>query len=94
MDAKPLLLALFLAPAGAFANGCATDPSYGAGCGGGYPQASTATPQIDYNYGYGTRTDVYLRGDGQIQVYEHMSSGPDDEVRVYDWQDEEDWGDE
>lgn len=77
MDAKPLLLALAFAPAAAFANGCATDPSYGAGCGGGYPQA-------DYNYGYGTRTDVYLLPGGGIDVENHMSSGPENEVRLYD----------
>ena len=76
MDAKPLLLALFLAPA-AFANGCATDPSYGAGCGGGYPQP-------DYNYGYGTRTDVHLLPGGGVDVQNHMSSGPENEVRLYD----------
>lgn len=34
---------------------------------------------------YGTRTDIYLMDDGEIQIQEHMSSDEDDEVRVYDY---------
>lgn len=88
MDAKPLFLTLLIAPV-ALADSCATDPSYGAGCGGGYytPKSSAATfdpIQADYNYGYGTRTDIYLLPGGGVEVQNHMSSGPQNEVRLYD----------
>ena len=72
---KPLCFALLLLAGNATAgSGCADDASYGAGCGGGYPQ-----PQE-----YGTRTDVYLTNDGRIgQINQHLSSDEDDEVRFY-----------
>ncbi len=40
--------------------------------------------QTDYNYGYGTRTDVYLSSGGEVEVENHMSNGPQNEVRLYD----------
>lgn len=87
MDVKALILGLLLAPlasAETFEQQLARELSEGMD-----GKVAIEPIQADYNYGYGTRTDVYLRGDGQIQVYEHMSSGPSDEVRVYDWQNQE-----
>lgn len=55
---------------------CETDSAYGAGCGGKYP----AVPD------HGTRTDVYVRDDGQLDVYKHQATGAGDNLRVYDYE--------
>ncbi len=75
MDLRPFALALALiAPAANAGSGCADDPSYGAGCGGGYP----AVPD------YGTRTDVYLDEQGRVDgVYKHQATGEGDNLRIY-----------
>ncbi len=77
MDLRPLALALALiAPAAYAGSGCADDASYGAGCGGGYPSVPD----------YGTRTDLYIRDGGQIDVYKHQATGEGDNLRIYDYE--------
>lgn len=77
MDLRPLALALALAaPITNAGSGCADDPSYGAGCGGGYPSAPD----------YGTRQDVYVRDNGQIEVFRHQATSPGDNLRIYDYE--------
>lgn len=48
-------------------------------CNGGvdpYPQ----TPD------HGTRTDLYIRDGGQIDVYKHQATGEGDNLRIYDYE--------
>lgn len=48
-------------------------------CNGGvdpYPQ----TPD------YGTRQDVYVRDNGQIEVFRHQATSPGDNLRIYDYE--------
>lgn len=48
-------------------------------CNGGvdpYPQ----TPD------YGTRQDVYVHDNGQIEVFRHQATSPGDNLRVYDYE--------
>ena len=76
---KILLGALaLLAATSTWANGCATDPSYGAGCGTGFGGVGGA-PQ------YGTSVQVITGHDGQQFIQTAPSFGPHDEVRVIDY---------
>lgn len=76
---KILLGALtLLAATSTWANGCATDPSYGAGCGTGFGGVDSA-PR------YGTSVQVITGHDGQQFIQITPSFGPHDEVRVIDY---------
>lgn len=76
---KILLGALaLLAATSTWANGCATDPSYGAGCGTGFGG-------VDGVPRYGTSVQVITGHDGQQFIQTAPSFGPDDEVRVIDY---------
>ena len=76
---KILLGALaLLAATSTWANGCATDPSYGAGCGTGFGGVDSA-PR------YGTSVQVITGHDGQQFIQTAPSFGPHDEVRVIDY---------
>lgn len=76
---KILLGALaLLAATSTWANGCATDPSYGAGCGTGFGGADSA-PR------YGTSVQVITGHDGQQFIQTAPSFEPYDEVRVIDY---------
>ena len=82
MNIKPLLLTLLLSPlacAQTFEQQLATELAEGMD-----GKVDFVPIQADYNYGYGTRTDVYLLPGGGIDVQNHMSSGPENEVRLYD----------
>lgn len=35
---------------------------------------------------YGTRTDVYVRDNGQVEVFEHQATGRGDNLRIYDYE--------
>ncbi len=86
MDLRPLALALALAAPTANA-ACeswmtpGTD-TWSASCNGGrefmddYPKAQD----------YGTRTDVYVRDNGQVEVFEHQATGQGDNLRIYDYE--------
>lgn len=76
---KILLGALaLLAATLTWANGCATDPSYGAGCGTGFGGVDSA-PR------YGTSVQVITGHDGQQFIQTAPSFEPYDEVRVIDY---------
>lgn len=76
---KILLGALaLLAATSTWANGCATDPSYGAGCGTGFGGVDSA-PR------YGTSVQVITGHDGQQFIQTAPSFEPHDEVRVIDY---------
>ena len=76
---KILLGALaLLAATSTWANGCATDPSYGAGCGTGFGGVDAA-PR------YGTSVQVITGHDGQQFIQTAPAFGPHDEVRVIDY---------
>lgn len=90
MDLKPLILSLALIPAFAQA-----EPACGAYCpqppsGFTAEQAFGSAPPTEY----GTRTDIYLMDDGEIQIQKHMANDEDDEVRVYDYDYDADYYDE
>ena len=83
MDLRPLALALALiAPAANAA--CESWMATGSTnwireCNGGvdpYPQ----TPD------HGTRQDVYVRDNGQIEVFRHQATSPGDNLRIYDYE--------
>lgn len=76
MDLRPLALALALiAPAANAA--CDYTKSAEGPCGWTeYPQ----TPD------YGTRQDVYVRDNGQIEVFRHQATSPGDNLRIYDYE--------
>ena len=76
---KILLGALaLLAATSTWANGCATDPSYGAGCGTGFGGVDSPTR-------YGTSVQVITGHDGQQFIQTAPSFVPHDEVRVIDY---------
>jgi len=83
MDLRPLALALALAAPAANA-ACESWMATGSTnwireCNGGvdpYPQ----TPD------HGTRQDVYVRDNGQIEVFRHQATSPGDNLRVYDYE--------
>ena len=76
---KILLGALaLLAATSTWANGCATDPSYGAGCGTGFGG-------VDIAPRYGTSVQVITGHDGQQFIQTAPSFEPYDEVRVIDY---------
>lgn len=79
---KILLGALtLLAATSTWANGCATDPSYGYGCGGGYGNfAGDAAAPV-----YGTSTRIITGHDGTRHIETAPSYTPHDEVRVIDY---------
>lgn len=83
MDLRPFALALALiAPAANAA--CESWMATGSTnwireCNGGvdpYPQ----TPD------HGTRQDVYVRDNGQIEVFRHQATSPGDNLRIYDYE--------
>lgn len=87
MDLKPLILSLALIPA--FAQADAYNDQALAGI-AAEQQAIEAGEAARLNTAvaapeYGTRTDIYLMEDGDVQIQKHMSSDEDDEVRVYDY---------
>lgn len=66
-----------------WANGCATDPSYGYGCGAGY-SVMPSTPYATQP-SYGTSTRIITGHDGARSVEIAPSYGAQDEVRVIDY---------
>ncbi len=78
---KFLLGALTLIAATSTWASCATDPSYGYGCGGGYGNFSgpAATPE------YGTSTRVITGHDGSQYIETAPSYTPHDEIRLIDY---------
>ena len=83
MDLKPLILSLALIPA--FAQAGEFDPEgYEPARGSSaWNEAHGVNPTAPVEYG--TRTDIYLMEDGDVQIQEHMANDEDDEVRVYDY---------
>ena len=80
---KILLGALtLLAATSTWANGCATDPSYGAGCGAGF---GTGFGGVGSAFRYGTSVQVITGHDGQQFIQVAPSFEPHDEVRVIDY---------
>lgn len=87
MDLKPLILSLALIPAAGRAEPLPLTPY-------NFEEAQQRLMdegmdgKVEPGYvapEYGTRTDIYLMDDGEIQIQEHMANDEDDEVRVYDY---------
>ena len=80
---KILLGALtLLAATSTWANGCATDPSYGVGCGAGFGAGFGGVGSAPQ---YGTSVQVITGHDGQQFIQTAPSFEPYDEVRVIDY---------
>lgn len=92
---KFLLGALsLLAATSTWANGCATDPSYGYGCGGGYGDYGTGPEIIAPPPTGGTSVRIITGHDGRQSIESGPSFSGSDEIRLIDYSGDyitEDW---